>query len=231
MEFYYYCGGQDGCDGGTQLLINLYADDQDYISKTKLQIIVSLMRNGIQQSKYYTDEGITNVSGFFNGISKLLPTFTFESGTVSYNQNALLDGVVENNLNPLKLGSYFDGYKPGMPSTTGLNVQILNDTKTYTNNTNVYTYSTGNGDDSKIKQITNINDLKIMNTYANIYNGVGFVNKNIPLFNAPNLLTGSDGTHFSYQNETIYFYDDISARFFRYNYKDKKSHENLNCYM
>ena len=230
-EFYYYCGGLDKCDGGTQLLLNLYADDQDNISKTKLQIIVSLLRNNIKTSTYYTNEDITLPDNFFKALQKLFTVFLFPDGAIqTYDQNSFILGTNENNLNPLKLGSYFDGFKPKMVLTTGLDIRLLNSSKVM-NTQNTFTYSTGKVEEETIKVINNINGLKVLNTYSNIYNGLVYQDKNIPLFNAQNLMNASDGTQFSYKKESIYYYDEISSRLFKYNFKTTKKHGDVECYM
>jgi len=44
-------------------------------------------------------------------------------------------------------------------------------------------------------------------------------------------MNASDGTQFSYKKKTLYYFDEITARLYKFNYNTTKKHENVECYM
>ena len=135
----------------------------------------------------------------------------------------------------LSSGVYFDNYKPKMQSTTGFNLyQSTNDNEQF----DKFTIQTAQNDPTQIlRRIIQMNGVEVMNIKKKDYSPKtdSFVDINAPLYNLAPLTKDqwmSDGYQFGADNlNTIYYFDELSARVFEFNYKERKTVDGHKCHL
>ena len=133
----------------------------------------------------------------------------------------------------LSNGEYFENYKPGLKKTTGFNFGInLDDGKK--NNIEYDTYEINTKDNKELRKILNINNYPFLNIKKLEYN---YKTKDFSYITAPILnfqtLTGEksfiDGFQYNHKEDTIYYYDKISSRPYKFKYSKKEDYEDQSC--
>ena len=133
----------------------------------------------------------------------------------------------------LSNGEYYENYKPGLKKTTGFNFGInLIDGKK--NNIEYDTYEINTKDNKELRKILNINDCPILNIKKLEFNykTKDYSYITVPIFNFQ-ILTGEnsfiDGFQYNHNEDTIYYYDKISSRPYKFTYSKKVDYEDQSC--
>ena len=150
-------------------------------------------------------------------------------------ENILQGNSIEDKkyLDFLSNGEYYENFKPGLNKTTGFNFGInLVDGK---KNKIEYDINEINTKDNKeLRKIININNCPILNIKKLEYN---YKTKSYSYITAPILnfqtLTGEksfiDGFQYNHKEDTIYYYDKISSRPYKFTYSKKKDYKDQSC--
>ena len=133
-------------------------------------------------------------------------------------------------LDYLKSGDYYNNYKPGLNKTTGFNFGLNLDTgdDTYVP-CDRYTI-----DKKTLRKIISINNEPYMNMkkveYDHICNDYIYVEE--PILNYEGL-TGDkafiDGFQFNHEDDTIYYFDKISSRPYKFTFSEEIDYEDQTC--
>ena len=138
----------------------------------------------------------------------------------------------ENYLTFLSTGEYYENYKPGLNKTTGFNLGLNGDYVEYDR------FGINKKDDNdknqKLRKIITINDLPFLNIKKLDYNFVtnDYSYINTPIYNFQSLegeKSFIDGFQYNHDEDTIYYYDKISSRPFKFTYSEEIDYEDLNC--
>ena len=173
----------------------------------------------------------------YNAMNVLSNAFLFSKDIGSKYDNA--DNVLQGSstdkkyLDFLSSGEYYENYKPGIQRTTGFNFGInLNSDD---NTTILYDrYGICTEDNSNIRKIISINECPFLNIkkleYNYLTNDYTYINS--PLFNFQTL-TGDksfiDGFQYDHDRKAIYYYDKISSRPFKFDYKEEVDYGDESC--
>ena len=152
------------------------------------------------------------------------------------NVNNLLQGSSvedEKYIKFLSNGEYYENYKPNLNKTTGFNFGINLETgeETYVEYDR---YGINTNDNSDMRKIISINDLPALNIkkleYNYLSNDYSYINSSI--FNSESL-TGEkrfiDGFQYNHEEDTIYYYDKISSRPFKFTYSEEVDYGDQKC--
>jgi len=129
-------------------------------------------------------------------------------------------------------GKYYDNFKPGYNKTTGLDFGINLETKEKTY-VDFDRYSINTKDD-KVRRIVSINDCPILNIKKKEYNCLSKSYTNIvsPILNLQSLTDDksfTDGFQYDHEKDSIYYYDRISSRPFKFSFKEEVDIEDQTC--
>ena len=151
------------------------------------------------------------------------------------NINNLLQG---NNLEDqryiryLANGNYYDNFKPGLNATTGFNFGFNFETgeKIYVE----YDRYAINTKEDKLRKIVSINNCPILNIKKKEYNYLSnsYSNINSPILNFQSLTEEKsfiDGFQYSHDQDTIYYYDKISSRPFKFTFSEEVDYSDQVC--
>ena len=133
-------------------------------------------------------------------------------------------------LDYLTSGDYYNNYKPGLNKTTGFNFGFNFDT----GETNYVPFDTYAIDTNTLRKIVRMNNEPFMNIkkveYDHIYKGYIYVDE--PILNYEGL-TGDksyiDGFQYNHEDDTIYYFDKISSRPFKFTYDEEIDYEDQTC--
>ena len=132
----------------------------------------------------------------------------------------------------LSNGKYYDNFKPGYNKTTGLDFGINLETKekTYVD----YDRYSINTKDDKLRRIASINDCPILNIKKKEYNCLSKSYTNIvsPILNLQSLTEDksfTDGFQYDHEKDSIYYYDRISSRPFKFEFKEEVDIDDQTC--
>ena len=172
---------------------------------------------------------------------KLIELFTngYLYGDKLENEYESIDHLLQgNNVEDLRFirylsnGKYYDNFKPGYNKTTGLDFGINLETKEKTY-VDFDRYSINTKDD-KLRRIVSINDCPILNIKKKEYNCLSKSYTNIvsPILNLQSLTEDksfTDGFQYDHEKDSIYYYDRISSRPFKFTFKEEVDIEDQTC--
>ena len=211
-------------------------------NKKILEEVFILLENGVEASKIYDSTGITDVKKYVDMLTKIFKKYLFNMESddlfTEYKPESVLFGNNDEDksfVDVLSSGVYFDNYKPKMQSTTGFNLyQSTNDNEQF----DKFTIQTAQNDPTQIlRRIIQMNGVEVMNIKKKDYSPKtdSFVDINAPLYNLAPLTKDqwmSDGYQFGADNlNTIYYFDELSARVFEFNYKERKTVDGHKCHL
>ena len=218
-------------------------DNRDAMNNKKiLEEVFILLENGVENSKIYESTKISNVKSYVDMLNKIFKKHLFKFETddlfTEYKAESVLFGNNDEDktfVDILSSGVYFDNFKPKMPSTTGFNLyHTSNDNEQF----DKFTIQTAQNDPTQIlRRIIQMNGVEVMNIKKKDYSPKtdSFVDINAPLYNLAPLTKEqwmSDGYQFGADNlNTIYYFDELSARVFEFNYKEKKNVDGHKCHL
>ena len=134
----------------------------------------------------------------------------------------------------LSSGEFFENFKPKLNKTTGFNFgKIIS--KEDENDIQYDRYGIyGKNSDKTMRKIISINDIPILNIKKKEYNYLrdDYSLINSPVFNFQTLIgykSFIDGFEYETDEDTIYFYDKISSRPFRFIYEDDSDFKDIPC--
>ena len=153
----------------------------------------------------------------------------FEYGSI---ENILQGNNLEDKkyVDYLASGDYFYNYKPKLNKTTGFNFGFNLDTKD-----EVYVpYDRYSIDRKNLRKIININNSPFLNIKKVEYDHVtdNYVYVDTPILNYQNLngeKSFIDGFEYDHDGNTIYYYDRISSRPYKFNYTEDVVYNDLTC--
>ena len=130
-------------------------------------------------------------------------------------------------------GEYYENYKPGLNKTTGFNfgINLIDGKKT---NIEYDSYEINIKDNRDLRKILNINNCPFLNIKKLEYN---YKTKNysyitVPIFNYQTLTEEKsfiDGFQYNHKEDTIFYYDKISSRPYKFIYSKKEDYEDQSC--
>ena len=134
----------------------------------------------------------------------------------------------------LSSGQFFENFKPKLNKTTGFNfgkiISKEDETDIQYDRYGIY----GKNSDKTMRKIISINDIPILNIKKKEYNYLrdDYSLINSPAFNFQTLIgykSFIDGFEYETDEDTIYFYDKISSRPFKFNYEDDSDFKDIPC--
>ena len=182
-------------------------------------------KNDDINSKYITINILNNGFLFSNNIN-----------TKYENTNNLIQGSCTEDkkyLDFLSNGPFYENYKPGINKTTGFNFGINLKTGEE-NNINYDRYGICTEDGKNLRKIIDINDCPVLNIKKLEYN---YLTKEYSYINSPifnfQTLTGDksfiDGFQYNHEEDTIFYYDKISSRPYKFIFSEKVDYEDQTC--
>lgn len=139
-------------------------------------------------------------------------------------------------INFLSSGQFFDNYKPNLNQTTGFNfgINLSNGEEKYIEYDRYGIYGKQTDTSHTMRKIISINDLPVLNIKKTEYN---YLLNDYTIIDSPILnyqtLTGEksfiDGFQYESEEETIYFYDKISSRPFKFIYVEDSEFKDIDC--
>jgi hypothetical protein len=200
-------------------------------TKTKLEKEYTLIIKGKKEkkeTKYKTIDILINGYLFNNEIK------------TNYNNiyNILQGNTDEDKkyINFLSSGQFFDNYKPNLNQTTGFNfgINLSNGEEKYIEYDRYGIYGKQTDTSHTMRKIISINDLPVLNIKKTEYN---YLLNDYSIIDSPILnyqtLTGEksfiDGFQYESEEETIYFYDKISSRPFKFIYVEDSEFKDIDC--
>ena len=150
------------------------------------------------------------------------------------NINNLLQGNNDEDkkyLEFLSNGDYCDNFKPNKEKTTGFNFNINLEVG---NNTEYERYGISTDNDKNMRKIISINGYPFLNIKKSEYNYLtnNYSDISIPILNFQTLegkKSFIDGFQYNHDEDTIYFYDKISSRPYKFTFSKKVDYEDQSC--
>lgn len=231
--------------------LTLLENKEKYYNRLNLQKLHTLYIKGIYQSSLNTEMGIPSVSSYFRVVRSFVYNTLLNglngTNTVYNDSLEILTGNSQLNKDFLKLlnyGLFYNNFKPGMESATGLPIDIEGDEKSASLNLNSYTMDTGYmQNEENVRKMTQINNYHILNANSLVYSPIKnyYQVKNIILVNPEatnkentffDKLDISDGFQYSSDKKTVKYYDPVSSRVFEYTYsKSRDFGDSKSCNM
>ena len=183
-------------------------------------------------------EGKNDDKSKYNTINVLNNGFLFSNriNTKYESSNNLLQGNSnedEKFLEFLSNGPIYENYKPGLNKTTGFNFGINLETGEESE-VHYDRYGISTEDDKNLRKIININDCPVLNIKKLEYNYLTkeYLYINSPIFNFQTL-TGDksfiDGFEYNHDEDTIFYYDKISSRPYKFIFSENVDYEDQTC--
>lgn len=225
-------------------------DDVDYIISLSPQKEKNLLdeenyeafNNKIKFEKEYTSyrkgKKVNDNKSKYELIDLLNNGFLFSNKINNeYNNiNNLLQGNNDEDkkyLEFLSNGEYYDNFKPNIEKTTGFNFNI--NFETGNNTQGVYDrYGISIEDDKNLRKIISINGYPFLNIKKLEYNYLtnNYSDITIPILNYQTLegeKSFIDGFQYNHDEDTIYYFDKISSRPYKFTYSKKIDYEDQSC--
>jgi hypothetical protein len=245
-EMYYYskkenCFKEDCNENSVGILLSLYntlsnstkpSNRKSFYYKLKLSKVFSLFINGLSNQNLNEDLSIKKPEKYFSVIRAFTSDILYLNKYITYydDTNNFMSGKsdVDNNyINFLKLGNFYENFKPYLNGTTGM---LFDDP----NMINYYTMQTGYGDnESNLRRISEFNDFEILNIKSKIYSPSKneYMIKNVPYFNNLNLrdYSISDGFQYYSNEKKLQYFDRFSSLILEFNYLEKREFHGKFC--
>ena len=185
-------------------------------------------------------EGKMNVTNYLNYtmIYNLNQLLLFNTALNSKYNN--VDDLLQGNNNEdkkylefLSNGKFYDNFKPGLNKTTGFNFG-LNLTSGEKKNIEYDRYCINTEEGKNMRKIISINDFPVLNIkkleYNHLTNNFSYINSPILNFQT---LTGEksfiDGFQYDHEQDTIYYYDKVSSRPYKFSFSEEVDYEDQTC--
>lgn len=239
VELYYYAKNyttEEIKEEDVDYLISLSPKSDDILEEDSYEAF----NNRFDLEKEYTLY-IENKKNDQQSRYKLIDLFTngYLYGDKIENEYENIDHLLQgNNVEDLRFirylsnGKYYDNFKPGFNKTTGLDFGINLETKekTYVD----YDRYSINTKDDKLRRIASINDCPILNIKKKEYNCLSKSYTNIvsPILNLQSLTEDksfTDGFQYDHEKDSIYYYDRISSRPFKFEFKEEVDIDDQTC--
>lgn len=239
VELYYYAKNyttEEIKEEDVDYLISLSPKSDDILEEDSYEAF----NNRFDLEKEYTLY-IENKKNDQQSRYKLIDLFTngYLYGDKIENEYENIDHLLQgNNVEDLRFirylsnGKYYDNFKPGYNKTTGLDFGINLETKekTYVD----YDRYSINTKDDKLRRIASINDCPILNIKKKEYNCLSKSYTNIvsPILNLQSLTEDksfTDGFQYDHEKDSIYYYDRISSRPFKFEFKEEVDIDDQTC--
>ncbi|MCQ2818992.1 MAG: transmembrane domain-containing protein [archaeon] len=260
MEFYYYQKENNFTDEECtekikNALTSLYGSlnnimDEKYseslTNKYKLEIIFSLLENNITKSSFAEEFGLKESNRFFDLMGIMFSKFLFTNEFITpYKPISVVNGNSDEDkiyLDILRSGPFYGNFKPGLEKTTGFDMNIISSmedsNETDTEKLNEFTIFTSRSDPSQImRRIIEMNGQPIYSIKKSEYSPLlnQYVSVSAPLFQSARLDNEdqwiSDGYQFPLEDQdTLYYFDELSARKFAFKEGSSRSYDGLKCY-
>ena len=210
------------------------AKSEDYINEDNYE--------AFNNRKQFENDYTLYINGKINGMKEkahlfdILNNYYIFKGVVDVEYETIGDILQGNNKEDKKLldylasGEHYNNYKPGLNKTTGFNFGINLDTgdKMYVPQ-DQYTIDT-----NTLRKIVSINNKPFMNIKKVEYDHIckGYIYVEEPILDYEGL-TGDksfiDGFQYNHDDDTIYYFDRISSRPYKFTYKEEIDYEDQKC--
>ena len=208
-------------------------DEENYEAfnnKIKFEKEYTLYRNGSKvndnKSKYDLIDLLNN--GFL---------FNNQLNNIYNNVDNLLQGNNEEDkiyLEFLSSGDYWNNFKPNKNKTTGFNFNLNFENETEEKEVEYDRYGIATEEGKNLRKIININNYPFLNVKKSEYNFItnNYTDIYIPIFNFQTLEGEKkfiDGFQYNHDENTIYYYDKISSRPYKFTYSKNVDYGDQTC--